>query len=133
MITISKSYDFSAHHRLLNPGWHSTVNRKAFGRCYDDHGHNYKLTVEVDGQVDRATGMILNYFDLDRIVKPIVESYGDHKSLNKTFRSLRGRVTAENLVVAFADLIRLKLPDGVILTSVTIQETDKTRATWSLD
>ena len=133
MITISKSYDFSAAHRLYVPGNTDEENKKLFGKCAGQHGHNYKLTVEVTGRINPETGMILNYFELDKIVKPLIDEdsgLGDHKDLDDTFHHLEGRLTAENLVVDFAELLVNSLPMEVRLTAVTLQETDKTRATW---
>jgi len=134
MISISKSYSFDSAHRLENPDWTQEENEAIFGKCFSKHGHTYKLTVEVAAVLDTETGMVLNYFDLDKIVKPIVETL-DHEDLNKIFRNeLGGRTTAENMVREIRDRIEVYLEDRhptVTLQSVTLQETPKTTAKWT--
>lgn len=131
MITISKQYSFDAAHQLYDfketIGW----NHRTFGKCANLHGHTYNLEVEVTGNVSEDTGMVLNYFDLDEIVKPIVESL-DHKNLNDVFSGL---TTAERMVAEIATRIRrailAKFPDiRIELSKVTFQETPKTKAVW---
>ena len=68
MISISKSYSFDAAHKLDLPECTIDENLAMFGKCNKLHGHTYTLTVEVSGRIDPKTGMILNYFDLDKII-----------------------------------------------------------------
>lgn len=129
---ISKSYSFDAAHYLFNPEWSHEDNVSTFGKCATLHGHTYTLEVEVEGVVDFRTGMVLNYFHIDDVVKPIIETL-DHKLLNDVFPTLI--TTAENMVQDLANTIATELKKHyagrhVSLTSVTLSETPKTRATW---
>lgn len=49
------------------------------GLCRNIHGHSYRMVVEIEGEVDEK-GMIIDFFDLGRIVRPIIEQY-DHAFL----------------------------------------------------
>jgi 6-pyruvoyltetrahydropterin/6-carboxytetrahydropterin synthase len=129
MITISKSYSFDASHRLMRAEWDAEQNETAFGKCSRLHGHTYTLEVEVTGEVDKTTGMIFNYFDLDKVVKPIVDRL-DHYDLNNIFMML---TTAENMVENIAGVIETELArvtDYVKVRKVTLSETPKTKAVW---
>ncbi len=134
MISISKSYSFDAAHQLWNDDWDDIDNLKVFGKCANEHGHTYTLDVTIEGPVESDTGMVLNYFDLDKIVKPIVEGQLDHKNMNKVFG---GRLTtAENMVEIISswideELYRVYEEVDFVLVMVSLSETPKTTAVWS--
>lgn len=134
MISISKSYSFDAAHTLLNRDWSQAKNDMVFGKCARPHGHTYTLDVTIEGRVDPETGMILNYFALDDIVKPIVDGDLDHRDLNKVFLDML--TTAENMVAEIADQLDLILQNRYPhkeweLVMVSLSETPKTTAVWS--
>ena len=95
----------------------------------------------MSGYVEPDTGMILNYFDLDKTMKPLVDSL-DHRFLNDVFPNML--TTSENLVEKIVDMIKLAFTSdgigffvdrggsehGVRLHKVTLSETPKTTATW---
>lgn len=131
MITISKAYTFDSAHVLWDPDRSEQENEQVFGKCSRVHGHTYMLDVTVEGEVNERTGMILNYFDLDKIVKPIVDRL-DHRMLNDIFDDL---TTTENMVNRIAILIQdelLRFPD-IKLNMVALQETPRTSAVWYAD
>lgn len=47
-------------------------------KCMNLHGHTYKLSIEVEGDVNPETGMVIDFLILKDIVKQIVKEY-DHK------------------------------------------------------
>ena len=49
------------------------------GLCRNIHGHSYKMVVELEGEVLR-NGMIIDFYDLGLIVKPLIEKL-DHAFL----------------------------------------------------
>lgn len=49
-------------------------------RCKRMHGHNYEMEVAIEGEV-AENGFIMDFWDLDEIVKPIIELV-DHRTLN---------------------------------------------------
>lgn len=42
------------------------------GACRNLHGHSYRLVVEIDGEPDPATGMVVDFQDVSAAVKPFV-------------------------------------------------------------
>lgn len=111
---ISKEYRWEMGHRLP---FHK-------GLCKNMHGHSYKMSVEITGELDN-NGMIIDFFDLNKIVKPIVEKYdhaflcweGDKKVKDFLVKNRMKKViagyhsTVENICSDFLDKITHKLLD----------------------
>lgn len=138
-ISIAKSYTWEMGHALANHD----------GKCYHPHGHNYRLEVEVSGEVGEESGMVLDFAQLDDLMEPLIADNFDHKFLmNDTDERHHGgnlhpdfdvtthpfEPTAENLAVR----VWLQIEDfqrsahafeGVTLERVTIWETDRASAT----
>ena len=97
--TLTKRIEFSASHRYFKPEWDEERNRRVFGPCSQEHGHNYLLEVTLGGQVDPVTGMIINLYDLKHIVTDVLEEF-DHKHLNFDMPYFERLVpTTENLAL----------------------------------
>jgi 6-pyruvoyltetrahydropterin/6-carboxytetrahydropterin synthase len=70
-VSVSKDYlTFSAAHFLTIPGH----------KCERLHGHNYVVSVAVDGPVDRATGFVVDFAVLKRVLRPEIDAL-DHRVL----------------------------------------------------
>ena len=98
-VLLTKRIEFAAAHRYHKPEWDEAKNRVVFGRCYNPpaHGHNYMVEVTVLGEVDPKTGMVVNLFDLKRILLNVLEEF-DHKNLNLDMPYFESRIpTSENL------------------------------------
>ena len=98
-VLLTKRIEFAAAHRYHKPEWDEAKNRAVFGRCYNPpaHGHNYLLEVTVSGDVDPKTGMVINLFDLKRVLLAVLEEF-DHKNLNLDMPYFKDRIpTSENL------------------------------------
>jgi 6-pyruvoyltetrahydropterin/6-carboxytetrahydropterin synthase len=98
-VRLTKRIEFAAAHRYCHTAWDEARNRAAFGACFNEpgHGHNYMLEVTVAGQVDIQTGMVVNLYDLKRVLKEILEEF-DHKHLNLDTPYFRDRIpTTENI------------------------------------
>jgi len=98
-VLLTKRIEFAAAHRYIKPEWDEAKNRAVFGPCYNPpaHGHNYLLEVTVGGDVDPKTGMVINLFDLKRVLLGVIEEF-DHKNLNLDMPYFRSQVpTSENL------------------------------------
>ncbi len=63
------------------------------GPCFRMHGHNYKLFVVIEGEVDPGTGMIADFGEVRRVVQEQVLARVDHRTLN----DLLENPTAENI------------------------------------
>jgi 6-pyruvoyltetrahydropterin/6-carboxytetrahydropterin synthase len=89
------------------------------------HGHNYVVDVVVAGQVDDASGYVLDLKQLSSVVCRQIVQDVDHRNLNTDVPWLEGRIpTAENLALAFWERLQPEFPDG-LLRSVRVSETDK--------
>src|SRR5215470_12264955 len=106
-VMLTKRLEFAAAHRYIRPEWDEAKNRAVFGPCCNPpaHGHNYILEVTVAGEVDPHTGMVINLFDLKRVLLAVIEEF-DHKNLNLDMPYFTNRIpTSEN----FAHVLWSKL------------------------
>ena len=98
-VLLTKRIEFAAAHRYAKPEWDEAKNRTVFGPCYNEpgHGHNYMLEVTVAGEVDPHTGMVVNLFDLKRVLVDMLEEF-DHKHFNLDIPYFKDRIpTSENI------------------------------------
>jgi 6-pyruvoyltetrahydropterin/6-carboxytetrahydropterin synthase len=124
-VLVGRRESFNAAHQLSDPGLSDEENQRLFGKCANLHGHNYVLEVVVAGEVDPATGYVLDLKLLSDVIGRQVIRDVDHRNLNTDVPWLKERVpTAENLAQAFWERLRPELPDGM-LRSVRVWETDK--------
>ena len=115
IVYLTRRFHFSSSHRLHSDMLDERTNIAIFGQCnnFYGHGHNYELEVTIKGTPDPATGMIINLYDLKKIVNEKLISRVDHKHLNEDVDFMQGIVpTAENLVVEFWEILKDALPAG---------------------
>src|SRR5207302_4376634 len=89
------------------------------------HGHSYRLVVTLRGPIDPATGMVMNFRDVKRLVRERVVSRLDHYHLNDV---VGGLTTAENLLYWIADQLlgpppATRAPAADLLTRLELWET----------
>jgi 6-pyruvoyltetrahydropterin/6-carboxytetrahydropterin synthase len=124
-VLVSRREAFNAAHQLRDPGLSDDENRRLYGKCANVHGHNYVLEVVVAGEIDRATGYVVDLKQLSDLISSRVIEDVDHRNLNTDVDWLEGVIpTAENLAVAFFERLRSELPAGS-LRSIRLWETDK--------
>jgi 6-pyruvoyltetrahydropterin/6-carboxytetrahydropterin synthase len=122
---VGRRESFNAAHQLWDPDLPDDENRARFGKCANLHGHNYVLEVVVAGDIDQASGYVLDLKLLSDIVISQVIRDVDHRNLNTDVPWLKGRIpTAENLAQAFWERLQPEFPAG-LLRSVRVWETDK--------
>lgn len=127
-VSITRELHFSAAHRVFNPEWSDERNLEVFGACANPnwHGHDYMLYVTVEGELDPATGFVMDFKDLKAVVESRVIDDVDHLNLNLDVRWMEGIITsAENLVVAIWDRLAEHMPEGVRLGKLTLWETPR--------
>ncbi len=83
MHQIEAEFTFAAAHRL--PRYQ--------GKCFNLHGHNYRLVVALRGEPDPYSGIFVDFGDVETVVKKEVLDRLDHTNLNDTIEN----PTAENL------------------------------------
>ena len=83
-VRLERRFRFSASHLYRRPDWSEEENRARFGKCANlpGHGHNYRLFVTVEGEVDPRTGFIIDLGTLDSLVTAKVIDRLDHQHLN---------------------------------------------------
>ena len=123
-MTLTRTYEFAASHRLHSLHLTDEENLALFGKCNNPagHGHNYVLEVTVAGIPNPATGMIVDIGALDQVVASEVVDRYDHKNLNEDLPEFKGRTTTSE-VVAQEIFDRLKGSLPVDLHRVRIYET----------
>lgn len=108
-IAVIRKEHFNAAHRLYKEEWSEAQNEQTFGKCSlpNYHGHNYELEVRVAGEIDPATGFVMDLKLLsDLITEHVVEKF-DHRNLNldvEHFKTLNP--TAENIALVIYDILR---------------------------
>lgn len=130
-VRVTRTVHFSAAHRLHNPHWSEQRNSDVFGPCNSPnwHGHNYELDVTVEGEVDPATGYVIDLKVLKELAEDVVGDL-DHRNLNLDVAWLRDLMpSTENLVVALWKRIEPRLPSGR-LARLVLWETPRNRAEY---
>ncbi len=101
MLTLTRTYEFAAAHRLQADALSHATNLELYGKCNNPagHGHNYVLEVTVSGAPDPVSGMMIDLGELDRVVHVAVVDRYDHRNLNEDLPEFQGRVTTSEVVV----------------------------------
>ena len=141
MFYITKIFHFEAAHALNGYD----------GKCRNIHGHSYEMRVTVKGMPlnepgNPKNGMVIDFHDLKAIVNQEVIEKLDHSfiignNMPKDFVEITKQnfdkvvelpyqPTTENMLADFAQRIKHRLPQHVVLYSVTLQETRDNIAEW---
>jgi 6-pyruvoyltetrahydropterin/6-carboxytetrahydropterin synthase len=112
-VELVKDFRFEAAHLLPNvPDGH---------KCRRLHGHSFRGEVAVRGEVDPATGWLIDFAELRRAVDPVVARL-DHYYLN----DIAGLENPTSEVVA-AWIWKELAPHVPLLHRITIEETCSSR------
>lgn len=126
---LTKKMEFSASHRCWNPDLSDEENLEFFGKSSSPlgHGHNFVLEVTIEGEVDEKTGMIINLFDLKKILAQVLMDF-DHKYLNEDSEHFKHLIpTPENLAKVLWNIIDNELSKNKLACSlykIRLYETD---------
>ena len=126
-VAVFRKEHFNAAHRLHNPDWTEEKNDAVFGLCNNPnfHGHNYELIVKIIGEIDPATGYVIDLKIVSDLIKEEILDRFDHKNLNlDTVEFANLNPTAENIVMVIYTLLRAKL-DARFELSVRLYETER--------
>lgn len=116
---ISKSFSFEAAHILpRHPG-----------KCSREHGHSWRVIVEVSGPIQKESQFVMDYATLKREVQPIIDRF-DHQHLNGFVKY----PSSENLAIHIAHELCGKLigygHEPNLRLVVKVSETQATWAVW---
>lgn len=113
---IFKSFTFDSAHFLPHvPEGH---------KCKRIHGHTYRLTVYVEGEPDPHLGWVVDFADLKRAVKSVIDQL-DHRLMN----DIEGleNPTCERIAVWLWDRIKPEMPG---LSKIELYETPTSGAIY---
>jgi 6-pyruvoyltetrahydropterin/6-carboxytetrahydropterin synthase len=125
VLRVCRRESFDAAHQLCDPRLSSEENRSLYGKCVNLHGHRYQLEVVVAGDMDDASGYVVDLKQLADVIKAEIIQHVDHHNLNSDVAWLAGRIpTAENLAMVFFERLRPHITRGT-LHAVRVWETEK--------
>ncbi len=115
IVEVTRSFQFSAAHRLHAPGLSTAENRRIYGRCNNPsgHGHTYHLAVTIRGPVSPETGWVADGPRLERLVRRRVVQRLDRANLNDLLTPADGvTTTTEVLAGTLWRILEAALPSG---------------------
>ena len=124
MILLTRKAEFAAAHFYWNPDWTEEENRRNFGKCSNrqGHGHNYTLEVTIRGEVDPASGFVVDLKHLKDIMEREVLQVFDHHHLNHEVPEFaKLQPTTENIALVIWQRLEGKVP-GARLHRVRVYE-----------
>jgi len=122
-VILTRREVFSSSHRLYSESRSLEENKKIYGKCINNHGHNYTLEVSVKGSVNPELGMFMNATVLKDIIRERIMDKLDHKNLDVDVPELKGiTTTTENLAIFIWDQLKPHLEQ--YLYEVRILETE---------
>tara|TARA_B110000014_G_C19946677_1_gene489861 strand:- start:218 stop:583 length:366 start_codon:yes stop_codon:yes gene_type:complete len=65
--------------------------------CKKMHGHTFNITIYVSGDINKTTGFVIDFYDIDEIFKSKIHNKIDHQILNDV--DGLNNPTSENLCV----------------------------------
>ncbi|MEO1448020.1 MAG: 6-carboxytetrahydropterin synthase QueD [Bacteroidota bacterium] len=121
-VLITKKFRFEAAHWLPTmPDGH---------KCRNVHGHSFYIEVNVTGDIDPDTGLLMAFGDIKKVVMPYIDLL-DHRCINdvgvEQDNALLKNPSSENLAKWFFDTLEPQLPG---LFSIVVQETSTVRCEY---
>lgn len=126
---VAKEFKWEMGHRLPNH----------FGNCKNIHGHSYKMIVEFEGEMNKDE-MIIDFYDIDRIIKPLIEKLDHAFMVNKNDHDViefLEKIKSKKLVVDFNSTVenickfvleeikKFEMPQNIASVSVRVYETNE--------
>jgi len=123
---LTRSIEFPAGHRYYRSEWSEQENAVRFGKCANEpaHGHDYRIEVTVEAEIDERTGMAIDLSALDALLAQEILRPMDHAFLNDLpeFAGERATPTTENLARVICDRLAPGLPAACSLRRVRVRE-----------
>ena len=121
MFEVTVEQTFAAGHALRNYR----------GKCENVHGHNYRVRVTVQGNQLDATGLLVDFLEVNRLISGTVE-YLDHRFINDLPPFDQLNPSAENIAKYFYEKVSGGLNTEVAarVSQVQVWETDVSSAVY---
>jgi len=135
---LTRRVTFAAAHRYRRPDWSDDENARVFGACAlpNFHGHSYICDVTVTGDVEPATGFVVDLGVLDRALATEVRERFDHKNINldvPEFADGKLIPTGEELARFIFERVQRGVGDAARVVSVMIAEDATLSSTYRAD
>lgn len=117
---LTRQFSFESAHFLPNvPDEH---------KCKRIHGHHYRFCVRIGEHFDWNQGWVLDFWDLDRIVQPLLDQI-DHRLLN----DIPGLENPTAEIISQWILVRIQraLPRGRVLSVEVFETPDGSATTYN--
>lgn len=124
-VKLTRRVAFSSGHRYWLSSLSPEENKAKFGEWASpyNHGHNYILDVSVEGEVDPATGMVVNIKRIDDVLQARVVKVFDGKSINDEVPAFANQAPSlENLLQFFKADLAPNLPGECQLKGLRLEE-----------
>jgi 6-pyruvoyltetrahydropterin/6-carboxytetrahydropterin synthase len=113
---LSRDFTFEAAHYLpAVPDGH---------KCRRVHGHSYRVSVSVEGEIDARLGWVVDFAAIEEAVAPLVAQL-DHRLLNDI--DGLANPTSEHLAIWMWQRVRPGLPG---IEEITVAETPDSRCSY---
>lgn len=124
--SLIRSVRFRAAHHYRRPGWSEAENRDVFGPNVDAHEHEYTLEVVVRGEVDVATGFLVDLGGLDRAIEEVVAPLRGRNLVDAIPEAAQGLLmpSTESLAGWFFGKLEGRIPGSARLHRVRVAESD---------
>jgi 6-pyruvoyltetrahydropterin/6-carboxytetrahydropterin synthase len=121
MFEVSVEQTFAAGHALRNYK----------GKCENVHGHNYRVMVTIQGEQLDATGLLVDFVDIKRLMGGAID-YLDHRFINDLAPFDQINPSAENIAKYFYDRLSAGLQNQapVRISEIRVWETDTSSAVY---
>ena len=123
-LLLKRRETFSASHRLYNPQLTDAENERLYSKCFRNHGHNYVLYVSITGEVNKETGMIIEFEEMKFVIGKVLDKV-DHQYLNDLPEFKHCSTTVENFAQILWTWLDDLFPDNIILEEIELFETEK--------
>jgi 6-pyruvoyltetrahydropterin/6-carboxytetrahydropterin synthase len=122
---LTRIVEFTASHEIRRADWSAERNAQEFGKAAHEHSHHYECRVTVKGPLRAEEGGVVNLTQLDTVLREEIVVPLDGRRIGDALPEFKagGRLaTGEALAVAVWERIARRLPAGVTLHAVRVQE-----------
>ncbi|MDD3806695.1 MAG: 6-carboxytetrahydropterin synthase [Candidatus Marinimicrobia bacterium] len=114
----------SAAYRYDDANLTEEENQQKYGKYHQVHGHTFEVILGLRGPVDPKSGMMINFFDVEKIIKEKILSPLDTTQLDKDIPWFKHHLpTIENISLFFMSTLKDAFPPPVKLISVEVNKT----------
>jgi 6-pyruvoyltetrahydropterin/6-carboxytetrahydropterin synthase len=128
--TLTRAVRFRAAHHYRQLAWSEAENRRVFGTNVEPHEHDYTLEVTVRGEVDAATGFLVDLAVLDAAIEDVVGPLRGRDLVEAIPEAAEGRLlpSTESLALWFFGQLERRLPGPARLHRIRVAESDRLAA-----